>query len=123
MASTRPNPASPSDGTEDLEIPVPEIPIGVRVERQRALGPAGQPGTIRVYAYEGGEVHELEGVAAVAALPGLMGTPKKSAWVDLIAPTPKQALEVGTALGLHPLVVEDVLEGNQRAKIETTDGR
>src|SRR4029453_10310590 len=23
---------------------------------------------------------------------------------------------------LHPLIVEDVLEGNQRAKIETTDG-
>ena len=27
-----------------------------------------------------------------------------------------------TILGLHPLIVEDVLEGNQRAKIETTDG-
>jgi len=29
---------------------------------------------------------------------------------------------VGATLGLHPLIVEDVLEGNQRAKIETTDG-
>jgi magnesium transporter len=29
---------------------------------------------------------------------------------------------VGTALGLHPLIVEDVIEGNQRAKVETTDG-
>ena len=27
-----------------------------------------------------------------------------------------------TLLGLHPLIVEDILEGNQRAKIETTDG-
>ena len=43
-------------------------------------------------------------------------------WVDLIAPTQAQALKVGEALSLHPLIVEDVLEGNQRAKIETTDG-
>ena len=43
-------------------------------------------------------------------------------WVDLVAPTPTQAEQVGDALGLHPLIVEDVLEGNQRAKIETTDG-
>jgi magnesium transporter len=32
------------------------------------------------------------------------------------------ALKVGAALELHPLIVEDVLEGDQRAKIETTDG-
>ena len=44
------------------------------------------------------------------------------AWVDLVAPTPDQAPQVGEALGLHPLIIEDVLEGNQRAKIETTDG-
>ena len=35
---------------------------------------------------------------------------------------PAQVEAVGAALGLHPLIVEDVLEGNQRAKIET-DGR
>ena len=45
-----------------------------------------------------------------------------SAWVDLVAPTPHQAQQVGEALGLHPLIIEDVLEGNQRAKIETTEG-
>jgi Mg2+ and Co2+ transporter CorA len=42
--------------------------------------------------------------------------------VDLVAPTPNQAEKIGKALGLHPLIVEDVLEGNQRAKIETTNG-
>jgi magnesium/cobalt transport protein CorA len=119
MAATPPNPASPSDSPE---IRVPEIPLGVRVERQRAVGPAGQPGTIRVHAFEGGEVRELDGPAAVDALPGLIGAPKASVWVDLCAPTPDQASKVGMALGLHPLIVEDVLEGNQRAKIETTDG-
>ena len=115
MASTRPNPASRSD--ED-----PGIPLGVRVQRQGATGPAGQPGTIRVVALEGDTTRESEGAAALAALHELLKLPDAAIWVDLVAPTPKQAQQVGEALGLHPLIIEDVLEGNQRAKIETTDG-
>jgi magnesium transporter len=42
--------------------------------------------------------------------------------VDLTSPTQDLALRVGVALRLHPLIVEDVLEGNQRAKVETTNG-
>ena len=68
MAPTRPNPASPSDETID-------IPLGVRVQRQGATGPAGQPGTVRVVALKGGELHELEGTAAMAKLPELVGGP------------------------------------------------
>jgi magnesium transporter len=115
MASTRPNPASPSDEIAD-------IPLGVRVQRQGATGPAGQPGTIRLVALDGDELHELEGTAALAKLPDLVRKPNCSAWVDLVAPTANQAAQVGGALGLHPLIIEDVLEGNQRAKIETTNG-
>jgi len=115
MASTRPKPASPSDAT-------PDIPLGVRVQRKSATGPVGQPGTVRVVALQGDDVLELEGTKALAQLPDLLGEPKPVVWVDLIAPTQTQAQQIGTALGLHPLIVEDVLEGNQRAKIETTDG-
>jgi magnesium transporter len=115
MASTPPNPASLSDDE-------PGIPLGVRVQRQGATGPAGQPGTIRVVALKSGQLHELEGADALAKLPDLVRKPDCSAWVDLVAPTPNQAQQVGEALGLHPLIIEDVLEGNQRAKIETTDG-
>ena len=115
MASMRPNPASPSDDPS-------AIPLGVRVERKHAIGPADQPGTIRVVAMQGEEVLELEGTAAMARLIELIGSPGAAVWVDLIAPTESQAQKVGGALGLHPLIVEDVLEGNQRAKIETTDG-
>jgi magnesium transporter len=115
MASTPPNPASPSDAD-------PEIPLGVRVQRQHATGPAGQPGTIRVVALEGDSTREIEGAAALAKLPELLRAPDPAIWVDLIAPTPTQAQQIGDALGLHPLIIEDVLEGNQRAKIETTDG-
>ena len=70
----------------------------------------------------GDGVVELEGTAAMAAMAELLGQPEARVWVDLIAPTQAQALKVGEALSLHPLIVEDVLEGNQRAKIETTDG-
>jgi magnesium transporter len=115
MASTRPKPASPSDETTD-------IPLGVRVQRQGATGPAGQPGTIRLVALKGDELHELEGTAALAKLPDVVQKPDCSAWVDLVAPTATQTEQVGEALGLHPLIIEDVLEGNQRAKIETTNG-
>jgi len=115
MASTRANPDSRSD--DDLDIP-----LGVRVQRQGATGPAGQPGTIRVVALDGEIVHEFEGAAGLARLPELLAGAEPAVWVDLVAPTQIQAQDVSKALGLHPLIVEDVLEGNQRAKVETTDG-
>ena len=143
MGATRPNPDSPSDATRKSVADSPgepksnpggaeehagdgdgsgsEIPLGVRVRRHAAAGPAGQPGTIRVVAYDG-SIHELEGTAALDGLTGFLSRPKTTVWVDLVAPTQRQAEAVGKALGLHPLIVEDVLEGNQRAKIETTNG-
>jgi magnesium transporter len=69
-----------------------------------------------------GAARDLEGDAALRALPSLLGRPDSSVWVDLAAPSAEQVEAVGRTLGLHPLIVEDVLEGNQRAKIETTDG-
>ena len=114
MASKRPNPASHSD-------PRP-IPIGVRVERHHATTTTDEPGTLRVVVADSDQGTEIAGPDALEQLPGLLRAGKPPIWVDLIAPTPAQAQEVGTALSLHPLIVEDVLEGNQRAKIESTDG-
>jgi magnesium transporter len=94
----------------------------VRVQRQRATGTSGKPGTIRVVSFAAGTIREFEGSEALAKLPELLSQPEPRVWVDLVAPTAAQALEVGQALGLHPLIIEDVLEGNQRAKIEKTDG-
>jgi len=115
MASSRQSQASPSD-------PGADVPLPARVRRQAATGPAGQPGTIRVVSIDGGTVHEAEGAAALTRLPELLRQRDPAVWVDLVAPTSAQAKLVGDSLGLHPLIVEDVLEGNQRAKIETTDG-
>jgi magnesium transporter len=115
MASSHPNPGSPSE---------PRAPRpGEPVTRYRAAAKrSGAPGAIRVVAVVDGELRETVGDAALAALPELLRDPDSAVWVDLISPTQDMALRVGSALHLHPLIVEDVLEGNQRAKIETTDG-
>ncbi len=47
--------------------------------------------------------------------------PETTFWVDLTDPPPEHVAEIARLLGLHPLVAEDILEGNQRAKIEVTD--
>ena len=96
--------------------------VGEPVARRRPPTSAGAPGEVRVAAMVDGALRELQGDGALQALPSLLSPPAASVWVDLSAPSPSQVEAVGSLLGLHPLIVEDVLEGNQRAKIETTDG-
>ena len=114
MASTRQNPASRSD----------RLPKGVvgRIERHAATTTTDTPGTLRVLIADSDQGTEIVGANALARLPGLIGGGGPAVWVDLVAPTAAQALEVGKALSLHALIVEDILEGNQRAKIQSTDG-
>jgi magnesium transporter len=90
----------------------------------RSAGPtsSGADGRIRVDAVSDGTITTLEGEAAVARLADLLAHPTTDVWVDLTEPSPGQVEAVGAALALHPLILEDVLEGNQRAKIETTEG-
>jgi magnesium transporter len=115
MASNHPNPDSPSE----VLLPRPGDPP---LRRRAAATRSGTPGAIRVVAFVDGELRESLGDAALAELPGLLGQAGAAVWVDLTTPTQDLALRVAAALNLHPLIVEDVLEGNQRAKIETTDG-
>jgi magnesium transporter len=94
-------------------------PVGPHRRDPQAPEP---PGHVRVCAIVDGVPEELEGDIALARLPALHASPTASFWVDLAGSTREQVMSVGTALGLHPLIVEDVLEGDQRAKIETTEG-
>ena len=77
---------------------------------------------MRVAAVVGGKGEEWEGTTGLARLPDLLQRSDASVWVDLSGPSRDQVEQVGAALALHPLIVEDILEGNQRAKIELTDG-
>jgi magnesium transporter len=115
MASNRPNRDSRSDGGGS-------IPLDARVRRLGGLATADQPGTVRVVSLDGDTSRESDGATALASLPESLRQPGAAVWVDLTAPSPTQARQVGEILGLHPLVIEDIREGNQRAKIESTDG-
>ena len=77
---------------------------------------------MRVAAVVAGKDEEWEGTTALAKLPELLRRSDASVWVDLSGPSDDQVQQIGEALALHPLIVEDILEGNQRAKIELTDG-
>jgi len=111
-----PRGASPSD---------PRAP-----ERAGGLAPAfegkhlavGADGTLRVAAWSGERLEEWSGKEALARLPSLRERPDVALWVDYAGPSPEQVSEIGQLLELHPLIIEDVVEGNQRSKIETTDG-
>jgi magnesium transporter len=59
-----------------------------------------------------------EGADAVAPA---LADPDARVWIDLVDPTGDQVAAVAEALGLHPLIAEDIEERNQRAKVELTD--
>ncbi len=122
MAAKRPSRGSRSDGKVTGPAAV-VTPIGEPVSpRRRGATATGGPGTLTVVAVVDGESRETTGDEALRRLPEYRRQPNASVWVDLSGPSNEQVEQVGAALGLHPLVVEDVLEGNQRAKIEITDG-
>jgi magnesium transporter len=71
-------------------------------------------------------VREWTGDDAIAALkrrgPADPTARGASVWVDLVDPEPRFVERIAAILGLHPLIAEDIVEGNQRSKIEVTNG-
>ena len=90
-------------------------------------GRSEQDGRISLAAFRDGAVRELVDGAALHELEsGLLRAaaerPTESVWIDMASPSPAQVGRVAELLGLHPLIAEDMVEGNQRSKIEATDG-
>ena len=75
-------------------------------------------GRLRVASFAGGSVEQQEGVAALTAAIARKGG---ITWADLAGATPEQVAEITRHFSLHELIAEDILEGNQRSKIEVTD--
>ena len=110
-----------------LQTPVsssdpPVDPAGEPFARRRSPTSSDGPGRVSVTGRLDGRFHDLDDDAAMDALPRMLAEPEPCVWVDLAGPSPQRVESVARVLGLHPLIVEDVLEGNQRAKIESTDG-
>jgi magnesium transporter len=85
---------------------------------------AGHDGHLTVATLIDGTLEVWEDEAALDALTsGLVErvrSEKGSGWIDLGAPTDAQVERIAALLGLHPLIAEDILEGNQRPKLEVT---
>ncbi|HET7473533.1 MAG TPA: magnesium transporter CorA family protein [Candidatus Limnocylindrales bacterium] len=79
---------------------------------------ARTPGTVRIVACSGDSSRESDDLGDLA---GLLAAPDHHVWVDLADPDEGQVDAAAKALGLHPLIAEDIRERNQRSKIETFD--
>jgi magnesium transporter len=57
----------------------------------------------------------------IASLHAILAEPDTRVWVDAVDPSTEHVRPIADALGLHPLIAEDIVERNQRAKVETFD--
>ena len=105
------SPASASEGGPASD-PVLRAPV---IDRHHPT-PGG--GRMRVGCWDGSTYSEWEGVDDIV---GRLAKPGAQVWVDLSGPSPRQVADVTEALHLHALIAEDIVEGNQRSKIEVTD--
>jgi magnesium transporter len=96
----------PSQPTPDT-VAAPEAPGAGPWPRIRgvAWSPAGHQ-----------DITDRDGLAAALA------DAETRVWVDVTAPADVPVHDVAELVGLHPLIVEDIAERNQRAKIEEIDG-
>jgi magnesium transporter len=95
----------PADG----EAPAAETISGVG---------ATEPGEVRILSCHGGGTTKSSKVEDIA---GLLKDPDRRLWIDLSMPSNDEIRIVADALGLHPLIAEDIADQNQRAKVETFD--
>jgi magnesium transporter len=75
--------------------------------------------SLRIEHWRDGEYRSLAGLEA---LRHAVGESTARHWVDLTDPSPALLQAVAQELGLHPLIAEDIIERNQRPKLELTDG-
>src|SRR5687768_9826031 len=81
-----------------------------------STSPAPRPvPAIRIHSARGGRVHES---GTVEGLRDLLAAKGSRTWIDLADPSPALVHDIARELGLHPLVAEDIVERNERAKVQ-----
>lgn len=88
-----------------------------RASRSETVTPPAGP---QVWALAWSDATGLKTLASVAEARSALEQPETRIWIDLLSPERELLADVSAMLGLHPLVSEDILERNQRAKIELT---
>jgi magnesium transporter len=79
-----------------------------------SVPPAAHANSLNIRAWRGGKVIET---SDVEALGGLIGARGARTWIDLTDPEPGLVQRIAREIGLHPLVAEDIIESNERAKV------
>jgi len=104
----------PASGIPAAAIPAAGIPADVEPAPAADAVPR-----FRAWAWRDGRVETLPDVDAVGAAAADAGV---FLWIDVAHDDHALLAELSAHLGLHELVVEDIVEQNQRAKFELTDG-
>ena len=91
-----------------------------RGSARAAEAPAG-PGALQVLSLRGRVTRDLQDAEALAELRRFTSVRDTRVWVDLTAASPGLVGQVGEILGLHPLLIEDLTERDQRAKLDQVD--
>jgi magnesium transporter len=73
---------------------------------------------IRIQSWRAGKIETSTDVADLSRLVRAKGA---RTWVDLIDPSDDLVVETASKLGLHPLIAEDIVESNERAKVQLVD--
>ena len=76
-------------------------------------------GAMKAFALRDGQAVQVGDMAELARL-FAAGTSRL--WIDLTDPSAGVVEEIGQRIGLHPLVAEDIVESNERSKVEYVDG-
>jgi magnesium transporter len=103
------------DATTDAP-PSPSDPA--KRDQPAPAGPTPASGTIRIVCWSPSGLAESTDPTAIGTL---AGDPTARLWIDLTDPVPEVVRAVAAELGLHPLIVADIEERNERPKVATYD--
>jgi magnesium transporter len=70
---------------------------------------------LRIHSWRAGRLGTSTNVDDLAEIVGAKGS---RTWIDLTSPSPELVHATARALGLHPLIAEDIVESNERAKVQ-----
>jgi magnesium transporter len=79
---------------------------------------ADRPGDARIVSCQAGKTTQSSDVRDI---PKLLAREGSRLWIDLSSPSADEIRIVADALGLHPLIADDIAERNERSKVETFD--
>jgi magnesium transporter len=123
-ASPRPAADHPPDGPHPTAPATADPhPTAPATASPSATAPPSWTGEarLRVVHWRPAGTETLTDAPALARLDDFLRAADGRTWIDLAGAPPDLVGRVAEELGLHPLVVEDVVERNQRPKLELTD--